>query len=224
MKRTTIGILVMFILLLTTALPVRADNQEAQIIVDRATTTLKDFMSDKNFTWLQEKMSTAKAVLIFPQILKAGFIFGGSGGTGVLLVRDEASGAWSEPAFYTIGSASFGLQAGAESAQVMMLIRSKSAVDRLYTSSVKLGGDTSIALGPVGAGAKGNITADIVSFAMSKGIYGGINLEGSVLDVRESLNSGYYGKKVRPVEIIVEKKVSNPGADTLRAALKKASK
>lgn len=224
MKRTTIGILVLFILLLATALPVRADNQEAQIIVDRATTTLKDFMSDKNFTWLQEKMSAAKAVLIFPQVLKAGFILGGSGGTGVLLVRDEASGAWSEPAFYTIGSASFGLQAGAESAQVMMLIRSKSAVDRLYTSSVKLGGDTSIALGPVGAGAKGNITADIVSFTMSKGVYAGINLEGSVLDVRESLNSSYYGKKVRPVEIIVEKKVSNPGADVLRAALKKASK
>jgi lipid-binding SYLF domain-containing protein len=79
-------------------------------------------------------------------------------------------------------------------------------------------------VGPVGAGAKGAVTADIISFAKSKGLYAGLNFEGSVLGVRESLNKAYYGKGASPVEIIVEKKVSNKGSEKLRAALKKAVK
>jgi lipid-binding SYLF domain-containing protein len=106
----------------------------------------------------------------------------------------------------------------------MVLVMSQKAIDSLFTSSVKLGGDTSIAVGPYGAGAKGDITTDFVSFAKTKGIYAGINLEGSVVGVRDSLNKAFYGKDVRPVEIIVEKKVSNKGSAALRAALKSAAK
>ena len=78
-------------------------------------------------------------------------------------------------------------------------------------------------MGPVGADAKSNVTADFIAFSMSKGAYLGLNLEGSVVKVRESLNSAYYGKKVSPVQIIAQKKVSNKGASELRAALKKAA-
>jgi lipid-binding SYLF domain-containing protein len=87
---------------------------------------------------------------------------------------------------------------------------------------VKLGGDTSFAVGPVGAGAKSNVTADFIAFSMSKGAYLGLNLEGSVVKVRDSLNSAYYGKKVSPVQIIAQKKASNKGSAELRAALKRA--
>ena len=114
----------------------------------------------------------------------------------MLLVKDKNTGTWSQPAFYTIGSVSFGLQIGGEAAEVVMLIMSSRAVDSLYASSVKLGGDTSIALGPVGAGAKGNVTADFISFAKTKGIYAGLNLEGSVIAVRDKLNQAYYGKRL----------------------------
>ena len=200
------------------------DAAEAQAIVDRARVTFSEFMRDKNYSWLHENLKNAKGVLIYPQILKAGFILGGSGGTGVLLVRDTKNGDWSHPAFYTVGSVSFGLQIGGEAAEVIMMVMSRKAVDSLYSSSVKLGGDTSIAVGPYGAGAKGNVTADFISFAKSKGIYAGLNLEGSMLDVRDSLNKAYYGKEVRPVEIIVEKKVSSKGSDELRRALKNAAK
>jgi lipid-binding SYLF domain-containing protein len=85
-------------------------------------------------------------------------------------------------------------------------------------------GDTSIALGPVGAGAKSNVVADFISFAKTKGIYAGLNLEGSVLGVRDSLNDAYYGAKLTPIQIIVEKKAANEGSATLRASLKEASK
>ncbi|MCX5902681.1 MAG: lipid-binding SYLF domain-containing protein [Proteobacteria bacterium] len=211
--------------LLATPLPARAaDRVEAQGLVDKARVTFAGFRADKNYTWLHQNLKNARGILIFPQVLKAGFFLGGSGGTGVLLVKDKKSGNWSQPAFYTIGSVSFGLQIGGEAAEVVMMVMSDKAVDSLYVSSVKLGGDTSIALGPVGAGAKGNVTADFISFAKSKGIYAGLNLEGSVIAVRDKLNQAYYGKKVRPVEIIVQQKVANKGSAALRSSVRKAAK
>ena len=140
------------------------------------------------------------------------------------MVRDAKTGDWSQPAFYTIGSASFGLQIGGEDAEVIVMAMTQKAIDSLYTTSVKFGGDTSVAAGPYGIGAKANVTADFISFAKSKGLYAGLNLEGSAVDVRESLNKAYYGKAVTPVQIIVEKKVSNKGSAGLREALKKATR
>jgi lipid-binding SYLF domain-containing protein len=181
-------------------------------------------MKDKNYTWLNQNLKHARGVLIYPQILKAGFFLGGSGGTGVLLVKDKASGTWSQPAFYTMGSVTFGFQAGGEAAEVVMLVMSQKAIDSLYASSVKLGGDTSIALGPVGAGATGNVTADFISFAKSKGLYAGLNLQGSAIAVRDKLNQAYYHKAVSPIGIIVEKRVSNNGSSRLRSVVEKAAK
>jgi lipid-binding SYLF domain-containing protein len=227
-KASRIGVvlLVVMVALLVagTSLVSAKDKGEAQGIVDKAKITLDSFMRDKNYTWLQENLKNAKGILIYPEVLKAGFILGGSGGTGVFLAKDQATGDWSQPAFFTVGSVSFGLQIGGQAAETVILAMTQKAVDSLYTSSVKLGGDTSIALGPVGAGAQANVTADFIAFSRTKGIYGGINLDGSVVAVRDSLNTAYYGKQVTPVQIIVENKVSNKGSSKLRADLKKAAK
>ena len=98
----------------------------------------------------------------------------------------------------------------------------------LYNSSVKLGADAAVAAGPVGARAEGavpiNFSATYVSFARSKGVFLGISLDGSVISVRDSWNREYYGKQVRPINIIVEQSVSNPQSAGLRDALAKASK
>lgn len=217
------GIFLM-LLIVGTSQAVADDKTEAQTIVEKSRLTLNSFMNNQDYRWLQENLKNAKGILIYPQILKAGFIFGGSGGTGVLLVADEKTDNWSQPAFYTVGSVSFGLQIGGEAAETVILVMSSKALDSLYTSSVKLGGDTSFAMGPVGAGAKSNIKADFISFSMSKGAYAGLNLEGSVVGVRDSLNEAYYGKPVRPVQIIVEKQVSNKGSEPLRTDLKKSAK
>jgi lipid-binding SYLF domain-containing protein len=200
-----------------------AEKDKAQAIVDMAKGALTDFMSDPHFSWLQHRIATARGVIIFPQVIKGGFFIGGSGGTGVLLVRRPMTDEWSEPAFYTLGSVTFGLQIGGEAAEVVMLAMNQKAVDSLYSSSVKLGGNASISVGPLGGGASEEVTTDFVSFAKSKGLYAGINLEGSVIEVRDSLNEGYYGMAVRPVDIIVKKAVSNPGAEALCEALKKAA-
>jgi len=201
-----------------------SDKGEAQSIIDKSKGALCDMMGDQAFSWLHGYLKNAKGVLIFPQVLKGGFFFGGSGGTGVLLVRDQATGTWSEPAFYTMGSVTFGLQIGGEAAEVVMVAMNQKAIDSLLSSSVKLGGDASVAIGPVGGGAKGAVTlpavtADFVSFTKAKGLYAGLNLDGSVLAVRDSLNSAYYGKKVTPNDIFVMKDVGNPGANGLRMAI-----
>lgn len=200
-----------------------ADADDAQAIVERARITFGGFMRDGNYSWMHAHLKDAKGILIYPQVLKAGYILGGSGGTGVLMVREGKEG-WSHPAFYTMGSVSFGLQIGGESAEVIMLVMSQKGIDSLLTSTMKLGGDASAALGPVGGGAEGDVTVDFLSFAKSKGLYAGLNLNGSYISVRDGLNKAYYGREVTPVDIIVKQSVENKAADLLREELRKAAK
>ena len=152
-RRSRIIILAALILfVLFTGPAAAADKQDAEGLVYKARGTLDDFMRNKDFSWLKGHLSQAKGVVIYPQVLKAGFIFGGSGGTGVLLVNDK--GEWGQPAFYNVGSVSFGLQAGGETAEIVMLLWTQKAVDALMTTKAKLGGDTSVAMGPMGGGAR----------------------------------------------------------------------
>jgi lipid-binding SYLF domain-containing protein len=224
-KITALAILVVAILFASYMLAMAADRNQAQGLVDRARVTFSEFMRDPYYSWLHQNLDNAKGVLIFPEVIKGGFIWGGSGGTGVLLVRNGKTGNWSEPAFYTIGSVTFGLQIGGEATEVVMLAMTQKAIDSLLSSSFKLGGEASVALGPVGGGAQANagipnVTADFLSFAKSKGLYAGLNLEGSVIAVRDGLNDAYYGKYVRPADIIVKMDVGNRGAAELRESLR----
>jgi lipid-binding SYLF domain-containing protein len=222
---TVMAFLVMGVLFASYKPASAANRDEAQRLVERAQITFEDFMHDSNYSWLQKNLEGAKGVLIFPEVLKGGFIWGGSGGTGVLLVRNEGRGQWSQPAFYTMGSVTFGLQIGGEASEVLVLAMTQKAVDSLLSSSFKLGGDTSVAVGPVGAGAKANadlpsVTADFLTFTKAKGLYGGLNLEGAVIAVRDSLNEAYYGRAVRPVDIVERHMVANRGSAGLRESLK----
>ena len=101
---------------------------------------------------------------------------------------------------------------------------SQKALDGLYRNQFKLGSDASITAGPVGQGGGITFTTDLMSFSKSKGAFAGVSFEGSVLDVRDSLNNRYYGRKVTPVEILVKQSASNKHADALRAAVKGAAK
>ena len=200
-----------------------AGPAEQQELVDKSRLTFESYMRDENMSWLRDNLDQAKGLLIAPSVLKGGFILGGSGGRGVLVVKDAKTGKWTQPGFYTLGSVTFGLQIGGEAAEVIMMVRSQKGVDNLLTSSFKLGGDTSVAVGPVGGGAKTTITADILSFARSKGAYAGANFEGAVIKTRDGWNQAYYGKAVRPIDIFVKHAVSNPGSGELRAAVAKAA-
>jgi SH3 domain-containing YSC84-like protein 1 len=207
------------------SLPAHADDaSDARAVVDKATVTVNTFAKDRDYASLPALISKAKGVLVYPQILEGGFIIGGSGGTGVLLVRDEQTGNFSAPAFYTMGGLSIGLLAGGQAAEVMLLINSQKALDSLLSTKVKLGAGVSVAVGPKGGGQGATASADIVSYSRAKGAYAGMSLEGQVIDVRDSLNAAYYGKPTSPVDILVRKSVSNPGAGALQAALKSIGK
>ena len=207
-----------------TALPAMArEDLKPQILVDQALATLNDFVGEKDMEWFKNHLKESKGILIIPQLVKAGFIFGGSGGRGVVLIRDPKTGQWSQPGFYSLGSVSFGLQIGAETASVIMQVRTQRGLESLYGTSFKLGGDCSVAAGPVGVGVSGKgVTGDLVSFSRAQGAYAGISFDGSMVKVNEDFNKDYYGKAARPTDIFVKKDVSNPGSANLRKALKKA--
>jgi lipid-binding SYLF domain-containing protein len=204
--------------------PLTSAASEEQLLVDKARITFESFMSDPDMDYLKGHLQEAKGVLIIPSLLKAGFVFGGSGGSGVLIVNDAKKGQWSQPAFYTIGSVSFGLQIGGDAAEVIMMLRTQKAVDAMLTTSAKLGGDASVSAGPVGVGAKSNVKTDIFSFSRSKGAFVGLALDGSVVKTRDKWNTAYYGKPASPVDILVTHSVSNPGSAELRKSVSRFAK
>lgn len=217
-RRTTLGLIAASTVAPWSGSAFASDAEDAKAITERARLAFREVLAQKEFDSLRKGMKSAKAVLIYPEILKGGFFLGGSGGTGVLLVRGD-NNVWSEPAFYTMGAISFGLQFGGQKTSVVILINSQAAIDSLMVNTVKLGGDVSVAAGPVGAGQAANLTADFVSYAKAKGAFIGFSVEGSVLDVRASLNKAYYGREVTPIDIISKRTVSNRHSMALRKAV-----
>jgi lipid-binding SYLF domain-containing protein len=133
--------------------PASADDKaKAQEVVDKMTEAFHNLSVDPNMVWFRDNLKHAQAVLILRE-WRAGFILGGAGGSGVMMSRD-AHGKWSYPAFYGLGAGSVGLQIGAETSEVALLIMTEKGRDALLTTEVKLGGDITVAAGPVGAGAK----------------------------------------------------------------------
>jgi len=198
----------------------RADQQDT---VNKALRTIRNFAADPNMTWFRDNIGRARGVLIVPTSVKAGFILGGSGGGGLLLARSPKTGNWSYPAFYRMGSITFGLQIGGEVSEMVLLVMTQRGTNAFLSTEFKIGGDISVAVGPVGAGAKAQ-TADIIAFARTKGIYGGINIEGSVITIHESGNRAYYARPVTAVDILVRRNVRNRGADALRAATERIAR
>ena len=194
-----------------------------QDLVNAAETTFSNFIRDPDMTWLQQHIGTARAVLIAPQVVKAGFIFGGAGGRGVLFIRNEQTGRWEGPAFYNLATASVGFQAGVAVTESVTLVMTEKGVNSLLADSVKIGGDASVAAGPVGAGARADITTDFVAFSRAKGLYGGLNLDGTVISVANTWNESYYGRGVLPPDILLRASVHNMQADRLAAALSRAT-
>ena len=201
--------------------PAAAQNPNTpQKLVTDAQKTLDNFMRDPSQTWIHENIGRAKALLIVPQILKAGFIFGGSGGQGVLVARN--GNAWVGPAFYDLATASVGFQAGVEVSEAVIVVMTEKGLNSLLATTFKVGGDASIAAGPVGAGAKSTVTADLVSFTRSKGIYGGLNLDGTVVHANTDMNSQFYGaKNVLPPDILIRKTYKSAKATPLLTAVGK---
>jgi lipid-binding SYLF domain-containing protein len=210
-----------FVLALLFAVPAHAQTDEDKLVAD-ARTTLSNFMRDPDQTWIHDNIGRAKALLISPQIVTAGFIFGGSGGRAVLVARNGRT--WVGPAFYNLATASVGFQAGLEVSEAIIVVMTDKGLNSLMASTLKIGGDASIAAGPVGAGAKSTVNADLVSFTRSKGVYGGLNLDGTVVNTNIDWNNAYYGSKnVLPPDILISHKVKSAKSSALLSEVAKVA-
>ena len=196
---------------------------EEQALVDRATLSVQEILGGGNDRLnATALLRRARGALVCPRIFRGGFFFGAEGGGCVLLARD-AAGSWSSPAFYSLGSGSFGLQAGIQDLQVLMLIMNDRALNAVLDSQFKFGADASLAVATFGGSVEGATTsavgADIVAFARARGLYAGLTLEGSLLSSRSEWNRAYYQRDVGPRDIVIAMTAHNPGADPLRAGL-----
>lgn len=162
------------------ALPARADDM-SELLVD-ANRTVNNLKHDPAFATARTMLENARAVYIVPKLVKGGFIFGAEGGEGVLL-RRQGKG-WSAPKFYNMGSASFGLQAGLEQAQLVFIINSNRALSGIEHGNVKLGAGAGITVVNLSSGAEGATTAhggDMVVWTSGSGAYAGLTFNGSVI-------------------------------------------
>jgi SH3 domain-containing YSC84-like protein 1 len=204
--------------------PSAAFADSPQHLVDSATLSLESMMGGTEGSQAQQFLRRAKAVVICPNIFRAGFFFGGEGGGCVMVARGN-DGGWSNPAFYTMGSGSFGLQIGIQNAQVIMLIMTRGGLNALLNSQFKFGADAGLTVATLGAGVNGSMStalnADIVSFSKSQGLYGGISLAGSIISNDSGTEQSYYGSPLDARQIVVDMQGSNPGANPLRATLAK---
>jgi lipid-binding SYLF domain-containing protein len=147
-------------------------------------------------------LADAQAVAIIPRVIKAGFIIGGRGGHGVVMVRDM-NGAWSDPTFVNLGGASVGFQAGVESTDVVLVFRTRKSVDRLMDGKHKitLGADASIAAGPIGRQASAatdpRLEAEILSYSRSRGLFAGVSFDGAAIFADPGTNAAFR-RDVRP--------------------------
>ncbi len=205
--------------------PARALSEQQELIEKAIITVEKMTARDDLKEHLRNFIPKAKGVFIIPALIKGGFIFGGEGGSGVLLTRGKG-GKWSYPAFYTMGAASFGLQFGGQVSETILIILTAKGLTSIIENKVKLGVELNAAVGPYGVGVEGATStalgADIITYSISKGAFLGGAIEGAVIEQREALNYEYYNDTTAtPKAILLDGKFRNPKADRLRSVLAK---
>jgi lipid-binding SYLF domain-containing protein len=214
-----------FVLSVFCALPAAAvAGPEERSTVDGALEVLTDFASAPEKRIPPKLLQDASAVIVAPDVLKGGFVVGARHGHGVLLVRQ--AGGWSDPVFVTITGGSFGLQAGVSSTDLFLVIRNGRSLDRIFKGAGKLalGADATVAAGPVGreasAATDAQLKAEILAYSRTRGLFGGVALDGDTLVVDPAANERFYGKRKVTVPEIVAGTVNSPKeAGVLRARL-----
>ena len=203
---------------LLSAVPARADAKR-QALVDSSLESARKILTGKDYPDAARNMTNAKGVLIVPELVQGGFFIGAAGGRGTLMARNGARD-WSPPAFYGMGSGSFGLQIGAKVSEMLFIIRTDKGLAAILDHKFKFGAEGGVTLVAVGIGLEGASTsamgADIVAFGNSAGLFAGVSLEGSYLDADNDWNALYYGPGATTKAIVLDRRFSNPGAEPIR--------
>jgi lipid-binding SYLF domain-containing protein len=199
---------------LVAAAPLFADNKE-QRRLEKSGVVMQEIMNiPENIP--QEVIEKAECVIVFPSVLKAAFVVGASYGRGAMVCRSgqDFRGPWGAPAMYALEGGSVGFQIGGEATDLVLLVMNHRGASSILESKVKLGGDASIAAGPVGRDAAANtdayMRAEILSYSRSRGLFAGISLEGSTLRPDNDATADVYGRKLTAREIVLNGNVRVP--------------
>jgi lipid-binding SYLF domain-containing protein len=205
------------------------DEQKENDRIQNAGTVLKEIL-DVPDDIPQDLLEKARCVIIFPSVLKAAFIVGGSYGRGVMVCRThkDYTGPWGAPAMMALEGGSVGLQIGGQATDFVILVMNNRGANSVLHSKVKLGADAAVAAGPKGrdAAAATDVTlrAEMLSYSRSRGVFAGVSLEGSTLRPDNDANKRLYGKTVNAEDIVEESRLAAPDAARgLIATLQKAS-
>jgi len=181
-----------------------APTSDQMELVRKANVTLDEARHDPQFGTARDLFQKALGVMVVPNLVKGGFFVGAEGGNGILMARHGNK--WSNPAFYTLASASFGLQIGLEVAEVVLFVMSQRALNAWMQDEVKLGGQAGLTVLLVGSSAAAAATThgnvDVIAWAKAKGAYAGITLEGSLIKPRNDWNTAYYGRPMTPASVL----------------------
>ena len=205
------------------------EEQKENDRIQNAGTVLKEIL-DAPDNIPQNLLDKTRCVIVFPSVLKAAFVVGGSYGRGVMTCRThkEFTGPWGAPAMMALEGGSVGFQIGGEATDFVILVMNNRGVDSLLHSKVKLGADAAVAAGPKGRDAQADtdvtMRAEMLSYSRSRGAFAGVSLEGSTLRPDNDANHRLYGKEVTAPEIIAESKVNAPeSAHDMLATMQKVS-
>jgi lipid-binding SYLF domain-containing protein len=191
-----------------------ASKAEATTKVKEAQVVMENVMSSEDNSIPHDLLKKAKAVAIFPDMVKAGFLVGGQYGTGVVMARRD-DGSWGPPAFFTMGGASFGLQIGAQAADVVLVIMKQRGLDGLLKNKIRFGADVGVAVGPVGRRGEASISgasgyADAYSYSRTKGLFAGLSLEGGGIEYDAKSTGKFYGKNLKVRDVLQGAKATPP--------------
>jgi len=197
--------------------PVLAGDPQA--LIDRGSLTLQEMRQDKAFN-AADKLRRAKAILIVPALTKGGLLLGGQGGDAILMVKQPSTG-WSEPAFYSVGGGTVGLQIGFHTAQMVLLVMSDPVLQTWLRGDFKLGTQDGVAVFAQGTqySDKTSQGSDVIAWVRATGAYAGITIEGTSISFNRDENRAYYGKSLSPVDIVIDGLAKGRGTEQLRAAV-----
>jgi lipid-binding SYLF domain-containing protein len=169
----------------------------------------------------QELLEKAECIIVFPSVVKAAFIVGGSYGRGAMVCRtgEHFNGPWGSPAMYALEGASVGFQLGGQATDLVLLVMNERGASSILSSQVKIGADASAAAGPKGRDASADtdayLRAEILSYSRSRGLFAGVSLEGSTLRPDDDSSADVYGRKITAKEIVLGGKTSIPPSGQL---------
>jgi lipid-binding SYLF domain-containing protein len=205
-----------FVLLSTTLGAFAQDKEDDRL--KNSYTVLKEILATPDQGIPHDLLNKAVCVIIYPSVLKAAFIVGGSYGRGVITCRtgEGHNGSWSAPAMFALEGGSFGLQIGGQATDFVLLVMNDSGANSVLSSKVKLGADASVAAGPVGRDASAEtdivMKAEILSYSRARGVFAGVSLEGSTMRSDDGANKSLYGKELSAKQIVQGGHVKIPAA------------